>query len=77
MRAVLEDPIPPPSAVVDDCPDSLEQAVLKALDRARGNKSLAARLLGLTRRTLYSRMEKHGLRRPGEGDAEEGDEQPE
>jgi len=27
-----------------------------------------ARLLGLTRRTLYSRMERHGLRRPGEGD---------
>ncbi len=48
--------------------------ILKALDRARGNKSLAARLLGLTRRTLYSRMEKHGLRRPGEGGEDEGDE---
>ena len=40
---------------------------MQALERARGNKSLAARLLGLTRRTLYSRMEKHGLRKPGEG----------
>ena len=40
------------------------------------NKSRAARLLGLTRRTLYSRMEKHGLRKPGEGGEggeEEGD----
>jgi transcriptional regulator with GAF, ATPase, and Fis domain len=32
----------------------------------------AARLLGLTRRTLYSRLEKHGLRAPGEApDAED------
>jgi hypothetical protein len=43
------------------------ELILKALDMARGNKSQAARLLGLTRRTLYSRMERHGLRRPGEG----------
>ena len=47
------------------------ELILKALERARGNKSAAARLLGLTRRTLYSRMEKHGLRKPGDG--EEGD----
>jgi DNA-binding NtrC family response regulator len=48
--------------------DALERAlILQSLDLARGNKSLAARLLGLTRRTLYSRMETHGLRAPGEG----------
>ena len=29
---------------------------------------------GLTRRTLYSRMERHGLRTPGEGGAEEAGE---
>ena len=44
------------------------ELILKALERAAGNKSQAARLLGLTRRTLYSRMEKHGLHKPGEGD---------
>ncbi len=44
------------------------ELILQALERARGNKSQAARLLGLTRRTLYSRMERHGLRKPGEGD---------
>jgi transcriptional regulator with GAF, ATPase, and Fis domain len=44
------------------------ELILKSLDMARGNKSQAARLLGLTRRTLYSRMERHGLRTPGEGD---------
>ena len=49
--------------------------ILQALEKARGNKSRAARLLGLTRRTLYSRLEKHGLRAPGEG-AEAGAEIP-
>ncbi len=45
-----------------------KELILQALERAAGNKSAAARLLGLTRRTLYSRMEKHGLRTPGEGE---------
>ncbi|MCC6348915.1 MAG: sigma-54-dependent Fis family transcriptional regulator [Candidatus Eisenbacteria bacterium] len=44
------------------------ELILKALERAGGNKSRAARLLGLTRRMLYSRLEKHGLHRPGEGE---------
>jgi len=35
--------------------------VLKALTQARHNKSRAARLLGLTRSQLYSRIEKYGL----------------
>ena len=48
------------------------ELIIRSLERARGNKSQAARLLGLTRRTLYSRMERHGLRKPGEGE-EPGD----
>ncbi len=35
--------------------------ILAALQKAEGNKSQAARLLGMTRRTLYSRMERHGI----------------
>jgi DNA-binding NtrC family response regulator len=35
--------------------------VEKALRQAKGNKSRAARLLGLTRAQLYSRLEKYGL----------------
>jgi two-component system response regulator HydG len=35
--------------------------VERALGQTRGNKSRAARLLGLTRAQLYSRLEKYGL----------------
>jgi transcriptional regulator with GAF, ATPase, and Fis domain len=35
--------------------------VKKALDQTKGNKSRAARLLGLSRAQLYSRLEKYGL----------------
>jgi len=53
--------------------EALERAlILQALEKAKGNKSRAARLLGLTRRTLYSRMEKHGLRTAGDADTPEG-----
>jgi Nif-specific regulatory protein len=42
--------------------ESLERRfVEKALGESRGNKSKAARLLGLTRAQLYSRLEKYGL----------------
>ena len=35
--------------------------VAKALTQARFNKTRAAKLLGLTRAQLYSRIEKYGL----------------
>ena len=35
--------------------------VIKALAQARHNKTRAAKLLGLTRAQLYSRIEKYGL----------------
>jgi DNA-binding NtrC family response regulator len=45
--------------------DALEQievgAIRRALERARGNQSEAARLLGITRRTLGYRIRKYGL----------------
>jgi two-component system, NtrC family, response regulator HydG len=68
-----------PAWVPDIPPDGLSletlerELIVRALERGRGNKSQAARLLGLTRRTLYSRMERHGLRRPGEGEDPAGD----
>jgi transcriptional regulator with GAF, ATPase, and Fis domain len=42
--------------------DTVERGYIeKALNRAKGNKSQAARLLGLTRSQLYSRLEKYGV----------------
>ncbi|MEN9936418.1 MAG: hypothetical protein RLZZ387_2997 [Chloroflexota bacterium] len=42
--------------------DDVEQQLIRqALHQARGNKSKAAELLGLTRHTLLYRMEKHGI----------------
>ena len=40
------------------------ESILLALQQTGGNKSEAARLLGITRRALYSRMERLGLRKP-------------
>jgi transcriptional regulator with GAF, ATPase, and Fis domain len=39
-----------------------QRMVCEALERAGGNKSKAARLLGLTRAQLYTRLERFGLR---------------
>ena len=35
--------------------------ILRALQHARGNKKVAARLLGVSRRALYRRLERLGL----------------
>ena len=35
--------------------------ILEALERAQGNKTKAAGLLGISRRALYSRMESHSI----------------
>ncbi|MBI4364471.1 MAG: sigma-54-dependent Fis family transcriptional regulator [Candidatus Latescibacteria bacterium] len=42
--------------------DQIEKRLIKeALERAQGNKTKAAGLLGISRRALYSRMESHGI----------------
>ncbi len=37
------------------------RALTKALHSAKGNRALAARLLGVSRRTLYTKLEEHGI----------------
>jgi DNA-binding NtrC family response regulator len=45
--------------------DSDDKAtILSALDRAQGNRSEAAHLLGISRATLFRRLSHHGLSRP-------------
>ena len=41
--------------------ESEERMIRDALERAGGNKSKAARILGITRRALYGRLEKYGI----------------
>ena len=35
--------------------------IVRTLERVRGNKAVAARLLGVSRRALYRQLERHGL----------------
>ena len=55
----------PPSGVASKLDDERRfaerQAVERALSRAGNNRSLAARLLGISRRTLYNKMEELGV----------------
>jgi DNA-binding NtrC family response regulator len=44
-----------------DLDNNARRLIRAALQRAGGNKTLAARMLGITRRTLYSRLELLGL----------------
>jgi two-component system response regulator AtoC len=37
------------------------RALLKALSCTRGNRTLAARMLGVSRRTFYTKLDEHGL----------------
>ncbi|MBX3470158.1 MAG: sigma-54-dependent Fis family transcriptional regulator [Planctomycetes bacterium] len=43
--------------------------VLRVLEAVRGNKSLAARVLGFDRKTLYRKLERYGVAGAGEGEA--------
>ncbi|MDA2931669.1 sigma-54 dependent transcriptional regulator, partial [Nitrospinae bacterium AH-259-F20] len=47
-----------------DLESVINELMVQALDRAKGNKSKAARLLGIPRHTLHYRMEKYGLEAP-------------
>ena len=46
------------------------KAVEEAIQKADGNRSVAARILGISRRTLYSKLEELGLT-SAQGNADE------
>jgi DNA-binding NtrC family response regulator len=56
---------PPPALGIVG--DTERDRLVAALSRAAGNQTVAASLLGVSRRTLIRRMEEHGLARPRKG----------
>jgi two-component system response regulator HydG len=53
--------VPQPAAGTMRLEDMEKMAVLRALEETGGNKSEAARILGITRRALYNKIEKFGI----------------
>lgn len=60
LEGESQDPIPmKPSGTLDD----MERvAIVDALEKSEGNMTQASRILGITRQTLYRRMEKYNLK---------------
>jgi transcriptional regulator with GAF, ATPase, and Fis domain len=54
----------------DASPVGERERIIQALERCGGNQTHAARLLGVSRRTLISRIERHALPRPRKRDTE-------
>ncbi len=62
--------LPEAGLALDDVLNELERRLLlQALDRSRGNRTEAAKLLHVTFRSLRYRLKKHGLAHPSEDDA--------
>jgi DNA-binding NtrC family response regulator len=60
--------LPPPGAPLRNELDALERRrILDALERSAGHQGRAAEILGISRRTLLSRLDAHGLPRPRKG----------
>jgi DNA-binding NtrC family response regulator len=78
-RAAAPDAAPPDAGPEDlslhAATASLERRLIaRALERARGNRSAAARLLGIGRPLLYAKLEEHGLgNRSTSGDGTDDD----
>jgi len=43
------------------------EAIIGALEKTAGNKAKAARLLGISRQTMYRRLEEYGIEKIGSG----------
>ena len=56
-------PAPAPAAVVPAAPlvEVEREHIVRTLQQVRGNKAVAARLLGISRRAFYRQLERHGL----------------
>jgi ActR/RegA family two-component response regulator len=57
--------IPGPAGAIPPAPlvDVAREHIARTLEMVDGNKAVAARLLGVSRRALYRQLERHGLHR--------------
>jgi DNA-binding NtrC family response regulator len=60
--ADLESASPGSTGVTKPLDETEKAQILEALKQSRGSKTEAARILGITRRKLYSRMKIHGIK---------------
>jgi DNA-binding NtrC family response regulator len=58
---------PEASGLHDEIATLERRRIVEALERAAGNQSKAAKLLGVSRRTLLNRLDEYGLPRPRKG----------
>jgi transcriptional regulator of acetoin/glycerol metabolism len=65
MPAARDLPLPAAAAPSPSATQDLDQVerdhIVRVLADVKGNKQAAARRLGISRRTLYRRLERHGL----------------
>jgi two-component system response regulator AtoC len=68
MKAILVPGRPPAHeqtfALGRKGPDEEQQWIMQGLEKANGNQTLAAKLLGISRRTLVNRLNEYKVRRP-------------
>jgi DNA-binding NtrC family response regulator len=62
LRRIGPEPAPPPTA--DEPPASERERILAALAECGGNQSRAAKMLGISRTTLVTRLNGYGVPRP-------------
>ena len=57
--------VPPGASASKPAPlvDVAREHIVRTLEMVEGNKAVAARLLGVSRRALYRQLERHGLHR--------------
>jgi DNA-binding NtrC family response regulator len=53
-----------PASLRDEVQAAERRRIVEALEQCQGNQTRAAQLLGISRRTLVSRLDQYGLPRP-------------